>query len=228
LIDTPPFSHGTYFATQPESQNSTLWEDDMNFSAIRLGALFFGLGFSLTATASDADEAIRLARTLVRSVEDHAAGMDSAKLQQLNRDLSDLIDRVGQGGGGGGSYRLICKSSDGKAAIYNLDTGAFIDRYYGQTLADCNRILNASREHLTCSSNENGKTAIYNLKLSKYIDRYYAKNVDQCVKTLQNSRHGLTCATDESGEKAAIYDVLNDKFVDNYYDKTLDECLSSI
>lgn len=203
----------------------------MKFFAMASLFLCSALGFSVSSYASDADEAIRLARKLVRVVEDQAADMSSDKLQQLNRDLSDLIDRVdngGGGGGGGGTYRLICKTSDGKAAIYNLDTNTFIDRYYGQTVADCNRILNASRENLTCSSNEDGKTAIYNLKLSKYLDRYYAKNVDDCVKTLQGSRRGLTCLTDDSGAKAAIYDVLNDKFVDSQYDKTIEECLGSI
>ena len=198
------------------------------FSALAL-VLFLSSG--LSAQASDSDEAIRLARKLVRTVEDNAADMSSTKLQQLNRDLANLIDQVDNGGGGGGGvtpHRLICKSSGSNAALFNLDTNAFIDRFYSQTLANCNRILRATREDLTCSSNDDGKTAIYNLKLAKFIDQYYSKGVDDCVKTLQSSRHGLTCATDDSGTRAAIYDVLNDKFVDGTYDKTLDECLGSI
>jgi hypothetical protein len=189
-------------------------------------ALIFGMTGS--AAASEADETIRLARNLVRAVEDHAHNMDPHNLRQLNRELEDLIARVRQGNGGSGSYRLICKYSGYQAAIYNLATERFIDSHYSQTIADCNRIVNATRENLTCGSDSTGRTALYNLKLEKFIDTHYAKHVDDCIKTLQSSRRGLTCSTDSSGTRAAIYDVINDKFVDSYYDKTLDECLSSI
>jgi hypothetical protein len=193
-------------------------------------AAMFGLGVCSVAFGSDeCERAIQLSQDLTAALERNGESLSDGQLREIGAQIHDLIDRVnaGGGGGGGGRHRLVCKTSSGKAAIFDVDANAFVDQYYAQTLDVCNRIIDASRNDLTCSSNAEGKTALYELSRAKYVDGYYSKTAGDCIRTLDRSHNGLTCATNQAGD-AAIYDLRNDRFVDSTYSKTLEQCLNSI
>lgn len=120
---------------------------------------------------------------------------------------------------------LICRGNGSKFALYNQETGSFVDSYYSKTPEECQKAIRNAKDGYVCSSNGD-KAAIRNVTTLEFIDKYYSKSLNECMTTINHIRRNVVCVANNG--KYARYNIEKKEFLDTQYGMTLDECIQLI